>query len=417
MDAVGVHIRRAGEYVRPAGRILLGDYGRTEGEYYASGAYYHQESLSRFHAGRKVEAELVPEPSNPWDARAVAYDVDGRRVAYLPATAAKMWHDVVRAWNAAGFAVYVGAEVNRWEGDGGVRFGLTVPKWGWQDLLAMTEAAGLRRASEAALEELTEEQRLLMRQDGGYTPDESSLKALLRKRERYPMFAWGGKRDGDLSERMPFWHGYFVREQMRADEERVRFARSVKSALTREFKNEIARRKEQEREQERLRRRAQEEHALRLHGEGRRNRDIAEELSLTPKQVENLLHRARKAAGITPPRNEDLQTERRRAAAEALRHRRSGMARAQIAQAMGRSLESVKDLLQDAVFYDAPEDHPERLELARHCAELRGSGLAKEEVLEKLGVSRAKGLKAFRDASFLGTDVREARDETVPFGV
>ncbi|MET9592294.1 sigma factor-like helix-turn-helix DNA-binding protein [Streptomyces sp. NPDC006516] len=413
---MGIHIRRAGEYIRPAGRILLDDYGRAEGEYYASGAYYLQESLSRFDAGQKVEAELVPEPCNPWDARAVAYDVEGERAAYLPATAAKMWHDVVRGWNAAGFAVYVAAEVNRWESDGEVRFGLTVPKWDWQTLLAMAEAAGLRKASQAAMEGLTEEQRLLMREDGGYTPHETTLKALWRKREQHPACAWGGKRDGDLSERMPFWYGYFVREQMREEEERLRFARSVKSALTRGFKDEIRRRKERERERERLLRGAQVEHALRLHGEGRRNQDIAAELGLTPKQVESLLHRARKAAGITLQRNEDLRKERYGAAAEALRHKRSGMARAQIARAMGRSVDSVKELLQDAVFYEAPDDHPERLELARHCTELRGAGLLKEQVLEKLGVTRAKGLRAFRDASFLESR-GVAQGEAAPSGL
>ncbi|MGW3245497.1 hypothetical protein [Streptomyces sp. NPDC001070] len=68
---------------------------------------------------------------------------------------------------------------------------------------------------------------------------------------------------------------------------------------------------------------------------------------------------------------------------------------------MGRSLESVKDLLQDAVFHEAPEDHPERLALARQSARLRGTGLTKDEVLEKLGGTRGKALRAFRDASFL----------------
>lgn len=413
---MGIHRRRAGEYVRPAGRVLLDDYCRPEGEYYASGAYYLQDSLSRFEAGQKVEAELVPEPCNPWDARAVAYDVEGQRAAYLPATAAKMWHDVVRGWNAAGFAVYVAAEVNRWETDGEVRFGLTVPKWDWQTLLAMAETVGLKEASRAALEELTEEQRLLMREDGGYTPHETALEALWRKRAQHPACAWGGKRDGGLSERMPFWYGYVVRERMREEEERLRYARSVKSALTRGFKDEIRRRKERESERERLLRREQVEYALRLHGEGRRHQEIAAELDLTPKQVEGLLHRARKAAGITLQRNEDLRKERYGAAAEALRHKRSGMARAQIARAMGRSVESVKELLQDAVFYEAPDAHPERLELARHCAELRGAGLVKDQVLEKLGVTRAKGLRAFRDASFLET-LGAAQGEAAPSGL
>ncbi|MER5757276.1 hypothetical protein [Streptomyces sp. NPDC002088] len=98
---MGIHTRRPAEYVRPARRILLDDHGCPDGQYYASATYYFQEPLSRFRAGQQVKAELVPEPHNPWDARAVAFDLAGRRVAYLPATAAKMWHDVVRAWNTA----------------------------------------------------------------------------------------------------------------------------------------------------------------------------------------------------------------------------------------------------------------------------------------------------------------------------
>ncbi|MFF8596938.1 hypothetical protein ACF061_37065 [Streptomyces sp. NPDC015220] len=410
---MGSHTRGPGEYVRPEGRILLDDYGRPDGEYYASGTYHHQASLVRLQAGQRIEAELVPEPYNPWDARAVAYDVDGRRAGYLPASAARMWHDVVRAWNAAGFALYVRAEVNVWEGGGDARFGLTVPKWDWATLLALAVTAGLRTDWEAAADGLTERQRLLMREDGGYTPDESVLKVLLRKREQYPMFRWGGKGDGGLGERMPFWYGYFVREDIREERDRLRFARSLKADLLRGFKDEVRRRKQQEREGTRLLRREHAEKALRLHGEGLPVRDIAAELGLTPKQAEGVLYRARKEAGAMLNRNEDLQNERRLAAAEALRHKRSGMARAQIARVMGRSVDSVKELLQDAVFYEDPGSLPERLDLARRCAELRGTGLVKNEVMKKLGVTGAKALRAFRDASFLESSTRVEQNEAV----
>lgn len=346
----------------------------------------------------------MPEPHNPWDARAVAFDLAGRRVAYLPATAAKMWHDVVRAWNTAGFAVYVRAEVNRWESDG-IRSGLTVPKWPWQMLLDMANAAGLHSAWQSVMTTLTEEQRLLMRQDGGYTPVASVLKVLHNHRDQHPVFTWGTTRDGDLGGRMPFWYGYFVREQIRHErqeqQDHRRFARAVKSALTRAFHDEIKRRTEQEREQARLRRRHREQEALRLKEEGLGNRDIAAALDLTPRQAEGLLHRARKTAGITLPHNEDLQKERLNAAAQALLHKRSGMARTQIAKTMGRSVESVKELLQDAVFYEAPEDHPERLALARRCITLRNTHLNKEAVMKELQVTRGKALRAFRDAAFL----------------
>jgi DNA-binding CsgD family transcriptional regulator len=380
---------------------LLNDYGHPAGVYYASGAFYFQESLSRFSLGQKVEAELVPEPCNRWDARAVAFDVEAQRVGYLPSTAAKMWHDVVRAWNVAGFAVYVTAEVNCWETDGGTRFGLTVPKWDWDMLVALAEAAGLRTAWSGVMEALSDKQRLLMRQDGGYTPDESVLRVLRRRHQQYPMFRWGVSADGGLGEQMPFWYGCFVREQMRQEQEQIRWARSVKASVRRAFKDEIGRRKKQQREQERLLRQGREEQALRLHGEGVANRDIATRIGLTSPQVEGLLYRARKAAGVASRHHENLQIERRLAAAEALRHKRAGLTRAEIARVMGRSLDSVKDLLQDAFFYECPEDYPERLALARQCVGLRGAGLTKDQVVKKLGGTRALALRAFRDASFL----------------
>ncbi|QTE02409.1 hypothetical protein [Streptomyces cyanogenus] len=410
---MGIHTRRPEEYVRPAGRILLDDHFEPSGEFYASGAYYHQRSLSGFHAGQRVEAELVPEPHNPWDARAVALDVNGERVAYLPAASAKMWHDVVRAWNAAGFAVYTGAETNRWTSGGGDRFGLTLPKWDWDSLLELAEAAGLRTGWAAAMAGLTEEQRLGLQEDRGYSPDESAVKALWNRRSAHPLFNWGAKRDGDLTERMPFWYGYFVREQMREEHEerreRLWFARSVRSDLLHAFKAEIRRRRERDREQSLVQRADQDERALRLQREGRRVAEIAAELGLTHKQAESALTRARGAAGVTPRRAEDLQDERRRQAAEAVALKRSGMTRAGIARAMGRSADTVDELLKDGLFHEAPEDHPERLALARRCAELRGTGLAKEDVLLRLGVSRKQALRAFRDASFLEADVRPAQ--------
>jgi orotate phosphoribosyltransferase-like protein len=407
---VGIHTRRPGEYVRPAGRLLIDDHYQASGEFYAAGAYYFQQSLSRFEAGRRVEAELVPEPHNPWDARAVAVDVEGRRVAYLPAASAKMWHDVVRAWNLAGFALYVRAETNRWPADGGEdRYGLTLPKWDWDTLLDLAEAAGLRAAWEAVLAGLTEEQRLALREDGGYTPGESVARALWQRHAEHPLFRWGGRRDGELTDRMPFWYGYFVREQMRQEGEEQRerrwFARSVKADLVHAVKAEIGRRREREREHARLRRQRLDERALQLQGEGLRVADIAARLGLTHKQAENALSRARAAAGIASRRTQDLVSERRRQAAQAVGLKRSGMARAQIAKAMGRSADTVDELVKDGLFYEAPEDHPERLELARRCVELRAGGLVKEDVLRKLGVSRKQALRAFRDASFVEAEL------------
>jgi hypothetical protein len=78
---------------------------------------------------------------------------------------------------------------------------------------------------------------------------------------------------------------------------------------------------------------------------------------------------------------------------------------------MGRSADTVDELLKDGLFYEAPEAHPDRLESARRCVERRAAGLRKEEVPAKLEVSREQALRAFRDASFL-----EAERCEEPFG-
>lgn len=58
-------------------------------------------------------------------------------------------------------------------------------------------------------------------------------------------------------------------------------------------------------------------------------------------------------------------------AAEALALQREGHTLDAMAEALGKSAFTVKDLLSDARFYEAPEAQPERLAVARRAAELR----------------------------------------------
>lgn len=92
---------------------------------------------------------------------------------------------------------------------------------------------------------------------------------------------------------------------------------------------------------------------------------------------------------------------RRTEAAEALRLQRSGMARAGIAESLGRSLDTVKSLLSDAKFYESPESAPERLALANQMAALRARGATQEEAIEASGISKNTGARAWRDAHAL----------------
>ena len=48
-----------------------------------------------------------------------------------------------------------------------------------------------------------------------------------------------------------------------------------------------------------------------------------------------------------------------------------------------------------------PDAYPDRRALAKRCQELRERGLSRADVLGALGVSRAGGERAYRDASVL----------------
>jgi hypothetical protein len=63
--------------------------------------------LGRFRDGQRVVVEMVPEPLNSFDGWAVALDTDGRRIGYLQAGSARVWHDAVRTCNRAGLAVTI----------------------------------------------------------------------------------------------------------------------------------------------------------------------------------------------------------------------------------------------------------------------------------------------------------------------
>lgn len=97
---------------------------------------------------------------------------------------------------------------------------------------------------------------------------------------------------------------------------------------------------------------------------------------------------------------------RRADAVEALRLQRSGLARSEIAQGLGRSLDTVKSLLSDARFYEAPEEFPDRLLVATQIGALRAQGMTQDAAMKQTGLSRNVGLRAWRDAQALA-DIKE----------
>lgn len=391
------HHRTPEEYVRPEVLLQLDSYFLADRETFVAGVSFHQKALTHTNAGQRVQVELVPEPRNRWDRCAVALDLDGRRVGYLQTGTARVWCDVVRAWNQAGFALYLPARINRW-GERKESAGLTLAGISWSDLDDLAHAAGLEQDFAALCTRLTPAERQGLIEDRGYTASDESLRALWALREEFPQFTWQHRRDGKgLAERMPFWVGHFVRAEMR----RHRTYMGLMARVERMAKKRI---KAMERAQREVRRTAYLQHGPRagkLHRAGMSKRAIATRLGITDHEVRKLLASEQAMDPGASTWHSAAKQERLDAARVALAHQRAGLTRSEICERMGRSVESIKQLLSDAKFYETPAKFPGRYELARQCMELRAKGLAKSEVLDAMSVSTPVRLRAFRDASVL----------------
>ncbi|WP_418002333.1 hypothetical protein ACNO8X_19500 [Mycobacterium sp. PDNC021] len=98
--------RRASDYVRPAIPLRLD--GTTSWD--AKTGWENVEVLEGLPLGSEFSVEVVPEPGNPHDHTALALDVDGVRVGYLPAAfSARLFPAVVEA-NRAGFIISASAK-------------------------------------------------------------------------------------------------------------------------------------------------------------------------------------------------------------------------------------------------------------------------------------------------------------------
>jgi DNA-binding CsgD family transcriptional regulator len=376
-------------------------------DYLAAGTSYHQQALRHFRDRDRVRGELVPEPFNRFDGWAVALDVLGHRVGYLPAGVAKIWHDIVKACNRAGLAVFIEGVIRRdnWVSEDG-RYSsdtaVEINTGRFPDILALAITCGLRDQHETVLAFIEPSRREKMIEDAWDGLDDRSVLELRRYKDDAPALTWldpGGRR---LSECVPFWHVSFLRQEVIDRRERATMLRVMKRLLRREVKRRAAAERKEKVREEANRRLERSLEAVRLQGEGHTQAEIAGVLGLSPAAVAGLLHRGRRAApekAVDWSAREQMQRVDR--AREALRLQRSGMSRAAIATAVGCSAETVKDLLADARFYEGPEVNPTRLALARRCHELRASRLSKGEVLAALGASRAGGERAYRDARVL----------------
>lgn len=288
-------------------------------------------------------------------------------------------------------------EINVWGHGDDRSVGVTVTSIDWSDLDALARAAGLHDDFVALRDRLNPEQRDGLTEDRGYTPAKGSLRALRALRGEFDQFTWQRKDHSlTLAERAPFWVGYFVREDRRRQREYAGLIARFRRLAKRRIKTLMR----LQRQAERTAYLALGPRAVELARAGRSQRSIAVELGISEHKVRQLTQDV-PTQGPRGAWHANLQENRISDAISALELQRAGFTRAQICTEMQRSIESVKDLLSDAKFYEAPQEFPGRLALAELARSARDEGLPKDQVLARLGVSRPAGMRAFRDAAAL----------------
>ena len=407
MGSTGVHTRRPGEYVRPPEALDLMRYVVCEGSYLAVGTFFHQPALQRFRDGESVVVEMVPEPHNPFDGRAVALDIDGLRIGYLRASAAWMWHDIVRSCNRAGLAVWLRGTIRHtdWGREDDLSpmvVAVELPSFRWRAIYDLAVALGFRDQHDAVMNAVRADLRDEMLADAWDGLSKRAVKELKRCSAHARQFTWVPKHGLDPADRVPYWHVAFLREDVLNQREYAATLRELKRLLRREVKRREKCLREQEAAARKRKRHDDFMQAIQLQAAGRTHAETAVILGVPAKAVPGLLQAGRRTA---PEQAVDWHVREQSAridrAREALRLQRAGLSRAVIATELGCSMQSIKDMLADARFYENPSIDLGRHSRARRCQELRGQGLVKEQVLDALATSRAAGLRAFRDAAAL----------------
>jgi transcriptional regulator with XRE-family HTH domain len=128
------------------------------------------------------------------------------------------------------------------------------------------------------------------------------------------------------------------------------------------------------------------------------NAQLATDLGVSSGTVEKLKRDVRGA----PSEHNDLQRAARLERAQAaLELQRSGLSRAEIAEKLEVSVESVKELLRDAKFYADPATDSARRELANAAHAERAQGTTREQFQRARGLTNGKASESWRDAAVL----------------
>lgn len=343
----------------------------------ARGVDYHRAAMATQKVGRWAWLELVPEPHNPHDDTAVALDLDGVRIGYVGASVAYRIHPVVRYQNLDGNACFVPAVLQS-------RDEVYVALPTQSRLNRYIDRVQISLECAAVWDALSPDLRHAI-SDANYWLDETTAAAVIQLRVHAPHLAWPAKPN---PAEIPKYWDELMRDKRRARREERAAERKQERQATAQRVAERAFQREQ-----------RDARIVDLHGNGRSRAQIAAELGVSSSTVATVLAKAGiRATGGMNDYSRAAQEARIRRCQQALSLQRSALTRAEIAHAMGVSAETVKLLLRDARFYQAPEDSPERLNLAvlAHHHSWTRAALDGESARTRRAIADAHALESLR---------------------
>lgn len=369
----GYYIRPQGEYRRPDKRLLLPS-EPDEFVYvtYPRGVIY--EHYERIPLGR-IEVELVPEPGNPHDSRALAVDHGDIRIGYVKATLASVLQPRILRLNREGLSVWCCARVRGGEPNDDpaeqedwdevdrayaaapeVRLYLSrieAPAWGDQWDQQVHEI----RTIWTLLDESIQASVIA----SGFHLDRDTARAFWEHRDITPHLNWpAGHSDSDdlppefqsLLREFRLDHGEALAEKraaIRAESERLKAierATATAELLSRDAK------------------------IVELAKQGLTCTSIGRQVGLSPTRIRSVIERSGLEVTNSPRGSADREKRWDRGL-KALAMQEAGMSRREIADKFGVTAGTMKAILRDARFYRNPEANQGRLAQARR-AKLEG---------------------------------------------
>lgn len=378
-----------GEYVRPAGAVLLKPFYGVD-NHFVRGIAFHEESLRRFPDGQELHFELVPEPGNPWDHWAVAVHAEGERIGYVAAADSGRWQDIVVAYNRREHAVYASGFVRAY-GEGTV--GATVLLPSFSDTETLMDELGLFEECRRVTGSLPQEARKRILDRIHYL-DDADVRLIRSRSHLAPSLNWQLGTGSYAEDRYPTaLYRYFIRTD-REEREQRKVARDAARAVRVTEKQAAEAERKRKREEQEEARRVFASEVVQMFQSGESRAGIARKYGCSSKRVSDTLAKAGYAPGPVIPGGAspakygtDARDERLAKAWQAMQMQRDGFLRREIAEELECTLLTVKILLRDAKFYEDPTTNPVRLSMLMRSRDQELEHLSGAELAAALGIS------------------------------